>query len=105
MLLNYYQEKAFTTNIYPTNLYGTLAMVLALNEEAGEVASKFSKSIRDEKTSDLKAIAYELGDCLWQVSQIADRIGYSLQEIAEMNLSKLSKRKKENKISGSGDDR
>lgn len=105
MHLNEYQEKAYETNIYKLNITGTLAMALALNEEAGELAGKFSKPIRDDKIMKIKDVALELGDCLWQVSQLADRIGYSLEDIANMNLDKLRARQQKNTISGSGDDR
>jgi len=51
------------------------------------------------------SIAYELGDTLWYLSLIAHDIGYSLEEIANMNIQKLADRKERNKIGGSGDHR
>lgn len=107
MDLDKYQEVAGTTNCYPPQLSGTLAMALGLTEEAGEVAGKISKVIRDDQGvftgKVIDDIKYELGDVLWQVSQVAARFGISLEEVAEANLKKLASRMKRNVIAGSGD--
>lgn len=50
-----------------------------------------------------KGIQYELGDILWQLTGLIHVSGWTLQDIAEMNLVKLSKRKDEDKIIGDGD--
>lgn len=109
MNLNEYQERAAETNIYNPTMTGTLAMVLGLAEEAGEVSGKFSKIVRDNggafSKSTYEAIQLELGDVLWQVSQVAARLGFSLEDVAVANIRKLSKRKKQGNISGSGDNR
>ena len=77
--------------------------------ESGEVAEKVKKIIRDDGgvVTDAKkeAIAFELGDLLWYVSQLAAEINYSLDEIAQMNLDKLFSRKARGVIAGSGDNR
>ena len=52
-----------------------------------------------------QAIAMELGDVLWYVSQLADELGFGLEAIAEANLEKLQSRAARNVISGSGDQR
>jgi NTP pyrophosphatase (non-canonical NTP hydrolase) len=50
-----------------------------------------------------KAIALELSDVMWYCATLANDLGYTLQEIAEMNYEKLSSRQKRGKINGSGD--
>jgi len=94
--------------VYPT---------LGLAGEAGEVAEKIKKLMRDEDVAfsedeDLAsvighektaAIALELGDVLWYLANLAEDIGYSLEEIADMNIAKLGDRADRNRLTGSGD--
>jgi NTP pyrophosphatase (non-canonical NTP hydrolase) len=86
---------------------GITYTVLAMNEEAGEAAGKVAKAVRKGGMNhlDVSALAYELGDTLWQLSQAAREIGYTLEDIAKMNLDKLLERKLRGTIVGSGDDR
>lgn len=83
--------------------------VMGLTEEAGEVAGKFAKIIRDKKgvitQDDKDEIIKELGDVLWMVSEIAERLDCSLQYVAHVNIEKLTSRLKRGKINGSGDNR
>jgi len=51
------------------------------------------------------AIAKEIGDVLWYIAADARDLGFTLEEIAKMNIEKLESRQKRNVISGSGDDR
>ena len=106
--LNEYQQRALETAIYPEGkkiIYPTLG----LTGEAGEVADKVKKVLRDnEQVFDeerCKAIALELSDVMWYCATLANDLGYTLQDIAEMNYEKLSSRKKRGKIGGSGDNR
>lgn len=103
-----YQKLSRRTAIYPQEQNLTYP-TLGLNGEAGEVAEKIKKVIRDKsgKVSKLTRdeIAKELGDVLWYVSQLATELGLSLESVAEENLKKLFSRKKRDKILGSGDNR
>ena len=111
MTFDEYQEFAKTTAIYPDNakvVYPTLG----LSGEAGEVAEKVKKNIRKSKFgsfefygNELDDIAKELGDVLWYVSALASDIGYSLEDIAQINMEKLKSRQERNKIEGEGDNR
>lgn len=108
MTINEYQEGALCTAIYPESrriIYPTLG----LTGEAGEVADKVKKVIRDnndEFTDERKQqIALELGDVMWYAATLAHDLGYSLDEICQMNLDKLASRMQRNKLHGSGDER
>ena len=109
MDLNQYQHKsrhtALYTNLGKNPIYPTLGLV----GEAGEVADKVKKVLRDKKgifDSEVKeSIKYDLGDVLWYIAQLSTELGFELDDIANLNLEKLSSRAMRNKISGSGDNR
>ena len=109
LTLNEYQEAANKTAIYPVGRGAITYTILGLNGEAGELANKLKKVIRDDGgvISEAKGLdmAAELGDVLWYVSMVARELGFSLEDIGEMNLEKLSSRMSRGKLSGSGDDR
>ena len=104
-----YQKKARETAKYPNlgsnNIYPTLGLV----GEAGEVAEKVKKVIRDKNSifdeESKLAIKKELGDVLWYLSNLCTEFNFSLEEVALNNLEKLKLRSAIGKISGSGDDR
>ena len=104
-----YQNKARETAKYPNlgsnNIYPTLGLV----GEAGEVAEKVKKVIRDKNSifdeESKLAIKKELGDVLWYLSNLCTEFNFSLDEVALNNLEKLKLRAAKGKISGSGDDR
>jgi NTP pyrophosphatase (non-canonical NTP hydrolase) len=104
--LNNYQRQAKETAIYPENSK-IVYPALGLAGEAGEVADKVKKIIRDGRNDAeyYNQIAKELGDVLWYCAVLADDLGYSLQQIAEMNVYKLQARKVMGTIGGDGDDR
>ena len=108
MELNDYQFVSQKTAIYPED-QGVTYCVLGLAGEAGEVADKYKKVIRDNNsklTPEISSsIAKELGDVLWYVSNLAYELGFSLEEVAQMNIEKLQSRLKRNQLSGSGDER
>jgi len=109
MDLNYYQEKARSTAIYPDLGNNIVYPTLGLSGEAGEISEKVKKIIRDDgglvSDEKRKTIGLELGDVLWYVSQLAAEIGFTLDEIGEMNLDKLFSRKERGVLGGSGDQR
>ena len=109
MELNHYQRESRKTALYPNVGSNAIYPTLGLVGEAGEVADKVKKILRDkdgvfdEESSD--AIKFELGDVLWYISQLSSELGYELEDVANSNLQKLNDRKKRGKISGSGDNR
>lgn len=88
---------------------GFIAKILGLTGEAGEVAEKFKKIIRDKdgviSKEDKDAIKRELGDVLWYTATISRYLDIPLSEVANTNLEKLESRQKRNKLHGQGDDR
>jgi NTP pyrophosphatase (non-canonical NTP hydrolase) len=100
-----YQEQAKTTAIFPPERaleYLTLGLV----GEAGEVANKVKKIIRDKKIfrSEVE-VASELGDVLWYCAMLADYLDTNLGTIMEDNIDKLQSRKSRGTLGGSGDRR
>lgn len=108
MEFNQYQEEALKTAIYPVDR-GIEYTTLGLVSEAGEVAGKIKKIIRDKggilEESDLEETAKELSDVLWYVATAAHELGYDLDAIAEMNVKKLRDRANRGVLGGSGDNR
>ena len=108
MNLDEYQQKCTSTAIYPSEL-GIYYTSLGLCSEAGEVADKIKKNIRDcggeLSEEDVDALSKELGDVLWYVSMLGHELGLSLEEIASKNLEKLNSRSDREMLGGSGDDR
>ena len=104
--LDTYQEFTRTTAIYPKDRV-FVYLTAGIAEEAGEVAGKFKKSVRDNWQYDVfkERVAAELGDVLWYVARYADELGIPLSEIASMNQAKLTGRKDNNTIQGEGDNR
>ena len=104
-----YQEKACETAIFPKQ-QAMEYLTLGLTGEAGEIANKVKKFIRDGATKDEYLakrieIGYEIGDVLWYCAVLAEELEMNLGHIMEKNLDKLADRHKRGKISGSGDNR
>ena len=100
-----YQKVAKTTAIYPRE-QAIIYPSLGLTGEAGEVANKVKKIIRDGTNQNtIQEISNEIGDVLWYVALLADDIGCKLSDIANDNLIKLENRKKKGTLHGSGDGR
>ena len=79
-------------------------LALGLVSESGEVAGKIKKLIRDGKLNQ-GDLAYELGDVFWYLVRLCEAIGYSPENIMEININKLLKRKENGTIQGNGDHR
>ena len=109
-----YQNLAMDTANYPEK-YEIVYRALGLCGEAGKVAEKIKKGIRDgldncglnlyQKKQFKEELTKELGDVLWYIAALASDLNISLDDVAENNVQKLASRKKRNKIGGSGDNR
>jgi len=104
-----YENLAGQTAIFPKDK-ALEYLALGLTSEAGEVAGKVKKLIRDGEDMEgfeLKkiAIASEIGDVLWYCAMMAKEVGVPLNTIMQENLRKLHDRKERGTLQGSGDDR
>jgi len=103
-----YQKLARKTAFYPER-YAVVYPALGLCGEAGEVAEKIKKHIRDGIDIDntlnklKEVLSRELGDVLWYISNLASDLDISLNYIAKSNIDKLKDRKVRDKLKGSGD--
>lgn len=82
-------------------------LICGLSAEAGEVAGKFAKYIRDQTEFDKleEDLVKELGDVLWFVAMIADDLGVTLEQVAQQNIDKLYSRQQRGVLKGTGDER
>jgi NTP pyrophosphatase (non-canonical NTP hydrolase) len=108
MTFSEYQKESRRTAGYtlkPLYIYPTLGLV----GEAGEVAEKIKKLIRDKNQevsdADREAIKKELGDVLWYMAQVATELKINLNDVAQNNLDKIFSRLERNLIHGDGDNR
>lgn len=110
MTLEEYQKQALTTVISSDSEFRDLLhWVLGINGEAGEIAEKIKKIIRDKNgevsESDKTELAKEVGDVLWYLAVFAHHLGVPFEQIAQQNLDKLQSRKARGVLGGSGDNR
>lgn len=109
MTFEEYQKDSRKTALYPTIGEKFIYPTLGLAGEAGEVAEKIKKVMRndggvvsDEKKEEIKK---ELGDVLWYVTQLATDLGIDLDDVAKGNLEKLASRLERNVLNSTGDNR
>ncbi len=110
--LNQYQDISATTAIYKDK-DKLLYTALGLAGEAGEIANKVKKIIRDKDFTgnavdtltweERTALCSELGDVLWYVANFANDLNVTLENIASTNIDKLQSRKERGVLQGSGD--
>lgn len=99
-----YQEQ---TKQFRLKEYDQLACAFGLFAEAGEVAACYQKFRRgDFDFVELKdKMKKELGDVLWHVAEMANDWNFTLDELQQANIEKLTDRQKRNAIKGKGDTR
>jgi len=78
---------------------------LGLVGEAGEVAEKIKKLIRDSSRFSNQDIVKELGDVVFYATALANYFESSLEEVIELNVDKLDDRQARGVLGGSGDNR
>lgn len=103
MTLNEYQKFANTTAIYPKDA-GLTYLSLGLTSEAGEVAGKVKKIVRDGVRNDQDIIS-EVGDVFWYLCQLCTELNVDAEDVIEYNMYKLQDRMARNVIQGNGDNR
>lgn len=109
MDMNDYQLKALRTASPKDKKDEVYHLILGLCGEAGEIAEKAKKIVRDNQADfaqlDLDDLTKELGDVLWYIAVLADHFDIKLDDVATKNIAKLADRQKRDLIKGSGDNR
>lgn len=124
MELNEYQKKAMATCMPSCNNFAYMSYGLV--GEVGELMGKIAKHIRKENVaiskndlrlnkdalggvklngSEAMALISEIGDCLWFIAGVAESMGWTLEDVGQINLQKLASRKERGVIDGDGDNR
>lgn len=93
-----YQKWVEANRKYPDlgSFAGLEYCILAMCGEAGETANVLKKLIRDRASQidnyDRAKLLLELGDVLWYVAAAASELGSSLEEVADLNQTKINGR-------------
>lgn len=107
--MNSYQDWTKGKYIYPNVGNNLSYVVLGLSGEAGEIANKAKKIIRDhggEMSEEMReSLADEYGDALFYLAAGASELGLTLSEIAVRNIAKLERREEAGTLGGAGDKR
>ena len=109
MEANDYQKSAHDFAMYKDGLYP----ILGLAEEAGEAVGKVAKHLRSVGRLNADApdapfaesLKSEIGDICWFVAEICTMYGWTLSEVMEHNIAKLTDRMERGVIDGNGDNR
>ena len=108
MNIQEYQDRALATAKYGAG-NAIIYPALGMNGEAGEVAEKIKKVLRDKNgvfdEESKVEILKEVGDVLWYCNALCRDLDYSLEFCMQLNISKLESRKQRDVISGNGDNR
>ncbi len=92
-----------------TEEYKLMYLALGVAGEAGEVAEKIKKIMRNDhgvvSKEKREEVQKEIGDVLWYLSQLSRQLGFSFSSAAETNIAKLADRMARNVITSEGDNR
>jgi len=104
-----YQKLIEQTALYPNRGSNLAYPALGLTGEAGEVADKVKKLIRDHNSTLTPLLKHEmvkeLGDVLWYLTALALELNVNLEDVAKSNVKKLTDRKSRGVLKGDGDNR
>ena len=93
MKLNEYQEAAKSTaRPDPDRTMNLLNWALGLGGEVVEFQNLVKKMTFHRHPVSGEKLANELGDALWYLALAADSLGYTLDDIATINLYKVAER-------------
>ena len=106
LITNFHNYTSFVKGmkVYPEK-HAIIYPALGLAGEAGEIAEKVKKWLRGDRELDKEALLGELGDPLWYITSLADDLGFTLQDVVDYNVKKLTSRKERDVLKGSGDNR
>ena len=104
-----YQEESAKTRMSVKTSHPVVYPTLGLVNEAGELAGKIKKILRDKEgeisKKEVERLKGELGDVLWYFAQVCTELDLTMEEVAEANLEKLRDRQKRGVLQGEGDER
>lgn len=101
MAYSYWVESKIMTTQQERLFENTLGLV----GEAGEIAEKVKKTIRDKVALNRLDMIKELGDVLFYVAALANHLDSNLAEVLETNMDKLNDRESRGVLGGNGDNR
>ena len=92
MTLNEYQELAARTiNIALTEWGQTEHALFGIASETGELLGLWQKAMQGHAIND-EHMLKECGDILWMLAELLTAKGYTLDDVARMNIDKLRAR-------------
>lgn len=93
MDLNEYQREANRTDQRPGRDEGEALLfpVIGLSSEVGSLVRHVKKRLRDGDAHELfsEEMVEEMGDVLWYVANLSQKLGLELDEVAQRNLHKI----------------
>lgn len=95
MDFNEYQREANKTDQRPGDSEDALTFpLLGLATEVGALVNQYKKRVRDGEAHELftRRTSQELGDVLWYLANLAEKLGLELDEIAQENLNRTRQR-------------
>jgi len=107
MNLDYYQKRIKEFDMYPDAVKPTIYLLGAYGE-LGELTNNYKKIFRDHGSvipNKQLDFALEMGDVIWYITRFSNHMGWTLEEIIQLNLEKLESRFKRGKVKGGGDNR
>ena len=72
-----------------------IQVLLGLQEEVGELSQLHSKNILYGRKIDKETVLLELGDIIHYVVSVGIQYDYTLEDIIQSNVTKITKRKEE----------
>lgn len=109
MTFDEYQEISQKTAVFKPGETALYYLGLGVAGEAGEVAEKIKKVLRNHDgvvSAEMKEeLKKEIGDVIWYLSQLSGELGYKFSDVAQANIQKLQDRKDRGVLKGSGDNR
>lgn len=99
-----YHQFVRAMKVFPEK-FAVVYPALGMIGEAGEVSEKVKKWLRGDRELNKEDLVKEIGDVLWYCAALADDLGYTLDDVARMNVEKLVSRRERGVVKGSGDNR
>lgn len=110
MELNEYHKIAVSQRVYPKE-NNIIVPAFGVGEESGEVLGKIRKWLRGDdggkqmSPERIEAIKTELGDVLWNIVNLSEDLGFTLEDVAKCNIEKINSRHERGVVHGAGDNR